>query len=558
MANPGVREAWSVPARWTWLLCALGAAAFVFSFPGASIWPLAFVTPAAYSAAAVTARRTRTLVIAALVTLAIAWGWHERWVLDVSTLGWFPLTVTMALMTTVALLALRRIACHPRLAGVPLALLVPLTWCAGESLRGLLAFDGYPWYHVAHPLIAAPILVQSTDLFGVPGVSCLVALPGGALLDWLRFRRGTTNRAVAIGAATATALLWAANLGYGAWRLGESAPLSTGPTVLAVQTNLPMSNKIAWSLEAQVDDFTTFRRQTLDAFDEAMSSGRRPDLVAWPETMLPGFGLEPETVQMLVQGNYAPGDFFSRLIVDMAEMLETPFLVGSPVYTGLRPEGKRWRWSAHFNSAYLVEPTGRLQRYDKLFLTPFGERMPYFSSWPWLEERLLAIGASGMTFDLDAGAEPRRLDLAWRDDSGAVRTTRLATPICFEDTVGWLCRELVYERGVKSAGVLVNLSNDGWFGHVDAGREAHLLMARFRTIELRVPMVRVVNTGITASIDSCGRLLKDDRLAPRMSGALLATVTLDARSTLYSRIGDALGWVAMAVTAFLVLAARRR
>ncbi|MEE9129014.1 MAG: apolipoprotein N-acyltransferase, partial [Phycisphaerales bacterium] len=193
---------------------------------------------------------------------------------------------------------------------------------------------------------------------------------------------------------------------------------------------------------------------------------------------------------------------------------------------------------------YLVDGDPPYQRYDKHFLTPFGETMPYISAWPWLEQRLLALGAEGMRFNLDSNPQIKRLRLDWND-----QTLRLATPICFEDTVAWLCRKMVYTNGAKTAEVLVNLSNDGWFGVSASGRRQHVQIARFRCVENRVPMVRAANTGLSVVIDSRGKLI--DQIgegrygAARTQGTLLAEPLLDSRSTLYGRLGDVWAWLCL-------------
>jgi hypothetical protein len=83
----------------------------------------------------------------------------------------------------------------------------------------------------------------------------------------------------------------------------------------------------------------------------------------------------------------------------------------------------------------------------------------------------------------------------------------MAAPICFEITMPHISRRLVYEHGEKQADVLINLSNDGWFGWHDAGRTQHAQISRFRAIENRGPVVRSVNTGHSVLIDAHGRLV---------------------------------------------------
>ncbi len=159
----------------------------------------------------------------------------------------------------------------------------------------------------------------------------------------------------------------------------------------------------------------------------------------------------------------------------------------------------------------------------------------------------MAVAAGGMAFNLSAGQSIRRLRLEGPGD----RDVRLATPICFEVTVAEVCRRMVYAADGKATDLLVNISNDGWFGGSVAGRQRHLQIARFRCIENRVPMIRAVNTGLSASVDSCGRLL--DIAPARETGWVLAEPQLDTRSTVYGRLGDVLAWLCLGAAGALVV-----
>lgn len=550
---------------------ALAAVGFALAFPSPALWWLAPVSVGAFAFAAVGARSLWHLLPAVALCWAGAWSWLQWWILEVSTAGMPALVVYLVGWSVAHALVLRRID------GAfewPVALSLPLTWIGLETLRGVVLFDGYPWYLIGHPLAEVPLVIQSADLLGVPLVGWLVAALGGAGCDTLLRRRGgrSSGRRASQVAAAATIALLVANAIYGLIRLDETDALGVdapdGPLVLAMQTNVPQSNKIGWAPSQQVRDFENFRRLTLQAFSAELDRGRVPDVVAWPETMVPGFGLEPATIQVLVEGNWFPGDAFASGLLDLAEALQRSMIVGSPSFEGFRAEAARFVWNRHHNSVYVLSPDGARQRYDKVFLTPFGETMPYISAFPWLERRLLDIGARGMRFD----QSPGRVVAPMRISSPRGRWS-VATPICFEDTVSWLCRKMAFVRSSegdaedvpasvlgharwgwrKRSDLFINLSNDGWFGDNDAGRMQHAQIARFRCVENRLPMVRSVNTGLSLVIDSAGRLrgaaVGEGYGDAREEGALAADVVLDPRIPVYAALGDLLGWTSLLATA---------
>ncbi len=530
-------------------LAATHALLFMAAYPSINLWPLSFLAPAPLWWLAVHARTTRRALLVVFIAQLVLWLWMNRWILPVTAVGYPLLSLYMAGYAVLFVWLVRRVSRHRRLSRWPATLVLPILWVGVECLRGELIFGGYPWYLLAHPLIEWPVLVQSADLAGTYWLSFLSAMVSGAIVDVVRMRSMQTIRRAAMAAVLLALVLHAANIAYGLWRLGQPK-LQPGPSILVIQTNLAQDNKIGWPRERQFGDFGGFVSLTQQAHADAVASGAAPDLVVWPETMVPGYGLEPQATAYLRQHGYEPGDIYSASLAQLAADLRTPLLVGSPSYLGLRVVDKKLSWDRHYNSAYLVQGDPPYQRYDKHFLTPFGETMPYISAWPWLEQRLLALGAEGMLFNLDSNPHIKRLRLDWND-----QTLNLATPICFEDTVAWLCRKMVYGGGPKSVEVLVNLSNDGWFGASASGRRQHAQIARFRCVENRVPMVRAANTGLSVAIDSRGKLI--DQIgegrygAAQTQGTLLAELPLDSRSTLYGRLGDVWAWLCLIGTVVL-------
>ncbi|MDA0803508.1 MAG: apolipoprotein N-acyltransferase [Planctomycetota bacterium] len=524
-----------------WLLSFAGSIALPFEPWG--LWLLAPVSlvPLAGLGLAVQGWRTRTLAVLAFASTVPAWLSLEWWIQDVSVLGLPVLACYMGLWSAAELVALRSLA--RRRPNWPAWVQLSLVAVTFEWLRGELVLGGYPWFSRGVPLVEAPVLAQSADLFGVPMLTLLCAAMSGAIFAIAVPRRRREGLVVVACVVVVT-------LCYGSWRMHQvdsAQETSRAVELLVVQTDLPTSNKLRWEPRDQVIDVRRWVGLTRDGASEAPP----PALVVWPETVLPGFGLEEETVQVLSAGGSYPGSMFRDAIRELSSEVGAPLLVGSHATTMLRVEGDRWAFDDSFNSAYIVGPLGNLQRYDKVFLTPFGETMPVISRWKWLEEQLLALGASGMSFDLSAGA---RLDSLEVCPAGA-SPFRIATPICFEDTMAWVVRSLVWDRGVRKAQVIVNLSNDGWFGSSVAGRRHHLQMARARAIENRTELVRCANTGISCQVDAAGRLVW--MAAPSEEGAHRLSVRLASLDPPFASIGGVLSPIAAMVLLLGFIPSRR-
>jgi apolipoprotein N-acyltransferase len=235
---------------------------------------------------------------------------------------------------------------------------------------------------------------------------------------------------------------------------------------------------------------------------------------------------------------------YGQRVAALTEKLDCPLLIGAGTFH-YDPDEKRW---GERNSALWFDVGGHVQgEYAKMHLVPFSEFVPFRKSWPWLHRTLRACVPDVMP-QLEPGEEVVRFRLQRR--SGV--SWRVVTPICYEGTFGRVCRDAVIDDGKKAADVMVNLSNDGWFVwpgeriRQSTEHAQHLAHYVFRAVETRVPVVRSVNTGISASIDSNGRV---ERKLEKESGVLVANVLVDSRTSLYSIAGDgfAVGVCALAV-----------
>ncbi len=485
--------------------------------------------------------RKREAVLVSLGASAFYWV-HQHWVIEVSAAGYGPMVLYLSIYPGLFVYLLNRLRrSYPR---IPLGLLVPIVWTGVEWLRGEAVWDGYAWYMLAHPLIDAPLLAGLGAVVGQYGVGAIIAAWVGAIWDLTLDR---SRAAAVVAGVVALATIGMAALGISYSKQPASAEMNVG----LVQTNLPQSNKIGWSMEQRVKDFARF----VDLTKQAAASDPKPDLIVWPETMFPGYFLDPiEFTGSDGKVQHEPFNAFVGRLLDLQRDIKIPMLVGALGTDRLRVEPGdsqgRVLWDARYNSVFEVRD-GKVEprRYDKIRLTPFGETMPYISAWPWLEQKLLAIGAAGMSFDLASGTLDKTpvFSFSGRDAAGHSKSrVGATTPICFEITESNLCREMV--RRIERDGavpLLVNLTNDGWFGRSELGRRTHNLAARWRALELGVSVVRAANTGISSFTE----FMLDDRMragvaggAFNVDGVLAGRVQLFDVRTPFRMIGD-LSWV---------------
>lgn len=253
---------------------------------------------------------------------------------------------------------------------------------------------------------------------------------------------------------------------------------------------------------------STTRRLSLQTLQSALNPARPPaSLLLWPEVPAPFY--------------YYDDPQFRRDVTETARLARAPFLFGTVAYTPER---------APLNSAVLLDSSGRLAgRYDKARLVPFGEFVP--PGFRWIQKISSEAG------DYAAGEGARVLQTG--DHS-------LGVFICYESAFP----DYVRQFAAQGAQVLINLTNDGYFGR-SAARAQHLLLARMRAVENRRWLLRPSNDGVTASIDPSGHIWNSFPQHQPHSGRLPFRY-LDER-TFYTRHGDWFAWLALAagIAAFL-------
>jgi len=377
---------------------------------------------------------------------------------------------------------------------------VPCLWVGAEWLRGHL-LGGFPWGTLGYSQYLRLPVIQIAELGGVHAVSFVLvavnaALAGALVLSW---RRAVTGLAL-------TGALLAAVLTFGHSRL--AAPPRPAEAQIAL-----MQPAIEQPLKWDPNHATVTLKIYLELTRQAAAG--HPDLIVWPETAAP---------TPLRRDNG-----LLRTLAGLSGQLGMPLLIGSiDVEDGTPPRLR--------NTAFLVTHGGIAGRYDKIHLVPFGEYVPLSG----------VIGFVRGWAEFIAELEPGTRAVVF-----AGPPAPFGIVICYEGIFPDLFREFVN----NGARVMVNMTNDGWFGRT-SGPAQHLTMYPFRAVEHRIAVVRAANTGVSAFIAPSGQIVRHLGLFER--GVLADRVPLRQGRTLFTRLGDWVAWLSLALAAASVGAALRR
>jgi apolipoprotein N-acyltransferase len=419
---------------------------------------------------------------------------------------------------------------------------IPVFWTANEWLRAHLLDVSFPWMQLGDTLTGYPWLIGAADVVGSRGLSFWLALVNGLIAAlWMARRGGDRTDASAeapkanarMRLAVGLAIVLAVPVGYSLarWRTLELRPAAR---VGVVQPNVPEDLKLQRTLaiDAAQRATTTLVRTWRGGEGEL-------DLLILPESTFPAY-VDP------IQAISWPGrPDLEAWVASLATHVEAPVLYGA--LGGADYPGAEW---AYFNSAFLVDETGeRIGRYDKRFLVPIVERVPFFN--PRWFSGLTYFGGFGVGEWSPPYTIPGGATSAGRRVSGTDPAT-FGVMICYESIFSPLA--LHYRRA--GADFFVNITNDAWFGRETWWSRssalwqhpAHLVM---RAIETRAGIARSANTGISELVDPLGRTAHETRLfePAAFAGQVMTTDSL----TVYVRFGDVVGWgaVLLAITGLI-------
>ena len=385
----------------------------------------------------------------------------------------------------------------------------PFVWVTFEFVRAHLPEISFPWNLLGYPAASNLGFVQLTTVTGIYGLSFLVAA-FNALLAWSDAgSSATARRRLSVLLAASACIIVAMLVGP---RLVPQA--HANHTARAVQLNFPETPAFGsnW-FSAHENDLQEATRFSL------APSANKPDLLVWPEAPAPFSYQDPQFAKIAGKLAVAFGHPFLAGVIEWKLPVEAANTSG---HTALAP----------YNSALLFDSQGRrIFSYDKIHLVPFGEYEPF----PMIHRVVTSVS----------------------DEVGGFRKGQRygVAPLPGGYSLGvFICYEAIYPGEVRrfaadGANLLVNISNDGWFGR-SAAAQQHLLMARVRAVENRRWLIRATNNGYTASVDPYGRIYEP--LPPDVRAS--ADLPYDFRTdrTIYTRFGDWFAWLCVAVSAILL------
>jgi apolipoprotein N-acyltransferase len=380
-------------------------------------------------------------------------------------------------------------------------LLLPVFWVVSEMAQTAVPFGGFPWMLTGYSQTNLIYLLQCADFCGVMGISFLILWSNTAIVWAFESECASLHRWLPLAAAAAAVI---AGLIYGRAAAGrwDSVPANLSASML--QQNISVDDPIHIMEYKFQDGYARMAKE---------SAGRDCDLLILPESPSPK--------------SYQYDENYRSVMQSLAELPRLGLIFNNVAYEEI-DGGFRY-----LNSAYVLDHGGHDSgRYDKVHLVPFGEYVPLKSIFFFIES------VSKDVSDFRPG---------WALQPVSAGGQPLGILICFEAVFPEISRSLV--RG--GARLLVNLSNDAWYGH-SAAPYQHLAMARWRAVENRRFLLRSTNSGITAVITPSGRITSSTGLF-REEICRGSFAFLDARSV-YSLCGNVTGLLCAIITA-LVLSA---
>lgn len=424
-----------------------------------------------------------------LVSFSISWYWLFT---ALNTFGHLPIATSLVVLALLILM----MSLYPALAcslartfviktQSPLLIWLPIFWVLTECARNYTPFSGFPWSPLSMSQTAYLPLIQFADITGAYGISFLIV--------WFNVWLARSRMEHMVPATICSLLLLALILGYGFYRLHQTEQeMAKAPhlKVALIQPNIPQEEK--WDEATQQKQQVIFKRLVSQVENNA-------DLIIWPEASftnnlwLTDDKLSPEDIGLSTHTHARPYTLLGLNFVTLKNGLQR-----------------------YFNSAALFDAQGNLfGKYHKKHLVPFGEYNPLQKWLPFIKP-VAAVG------DFEAGDAYHPI---------ALENIDIAPLICYED----IFPEIARTMSKQNASLLVNITNDAWYGLSSAPFQ-HLALAALRSVETKRTMVRATNTGVTAVILPTGKVALQSPLFTE--GVALYQAPLLILRTTYTRLND--------------------
>ena len=372
-------------------------------------------------------------------------------------------------------------------------------WVLLEYIRELGDIS-FPWMHMGYAVVPILPLAQIASVCGVYGVSFIVVLVNLLILNFLRtsVRNQNTQRSFE---AVAVAFLLLIVVGiWGMARLHTPAkPDQQQIKISCIQAN---EDQLHWTNNSLDTAFSDIGAMVQTA------SYSKPDLIVLSESALLCFLVRQPT--------------FKAIVERWSTTTKIPLIVGA---LDCQPAtNSNYRYFV-YNTAFYVD-TARQEffPYNKIKLVPFSEAMPFEGILPILSR--VNLGEA----DFMRGIEHTVFSIG--------PTIKAAPLVCYEI----IYPQFVRERVIRGANILINITNDGWFGKT-SGAYQHAVISQMRCIENGISLARCANSGFTMFVDPYGRVISRTKLYTR--AILTATVPVGTLNTFYSRVGDWVVWVSL-------------
>ncbi len=381
--------------------------------------------------------------------------------------------------------------------------LAPFFWVAIELYRDRVT--AYPWLPLGGAQIDNVPFARIATFTGVYGLTFAVVLVNCAFVAALLLTGRRRTNLLISACAAAIAL----QMGV----FAKSEQFSATRQAVLVQENVPVLDLVQWTPQYYDQNIASLAQLSVET-SKKQAGAHKPGLIVWPETPAPFITTDPRLQYWLTE---IARDTNSFMIVGAVGVANT----SAP------PEEQ-----TVYNSAVVIDPQGRVAgRYDKIHLVPYGEYVPFKDVLFFARKLTREVG------NFTKGTERKVFD---------VDGSRASVAICYESIFPNEVRQFT----LNGAQVLVNISNDGWYGESGAPFQ-HLQMARMRAIENHRWLLIDTNSGTTAAVDPYGRIVA--QLDRNVRAALVAPYSPLNELTVYVRYGDFFAWTCVVISLLGVL-----